>query len=91
MKVVEDAQKFLLKERVQFDLIKCRDNASCFDDAVEVLGLEVRDPNRTDPATFTQFDKRFPGFDIEIVHRCWPVNEEEIEVVEAQRFERTIE
>src|SRR3954454_9800378 len=78
---------------VQLDLIHRRFDVALGREALEVGDLEVRDADRTGPAVRPELLQRLPGGDeVAVVERRKrPVDEEEVDVVEAEVGERPVE
>jgi hypothetical protein len=80
----------LREVRVQLDLVDRRRHTGLGDDAVEVLGQEVRGANRAHGAFVTHTDERLPRLDVLVDGWLRPVDEEQVEPVESESFQRSL-
>ena len=78
------AQLRLRQPRVQLDLVHHGRDAGLVDDALEVVRVEVRDADRAHPALVVEPDERAPRVDVAVGRRDRPVDEVEVEPVEAE-------
>src|SRR6185436_9727188 len=76
-------QAGLLEARVELDLVDGGGHARLVDDPAQMVGLEVRDADRPDEALGLQLDERLPRLDVAVPRRDRPVDEVEVDVVEA--------
>ena len=77
--------------RVHLDLVDAGGDAGRGDDVVEVTGSEVGDADRADEATLATLDEALPGVDIEVLARVRPVDEDEVDDVEAQATQAVLD
>src|SRR5438105_12746928 len=77
-------QRPLLKTWMQLDLIHGRYDTCLADDALQVIGREVRDTDRRYTALLSQFDQSPPSIHISLALRTGPVNEVEIDDLEPE-------
>src|SRR6185437_11571454 len=82
--VMKRAQAALLKPRMKLDLVHRRRDAGFANDPLEVVAIEVRDADRSDPPVLLQTDERLPAFDIKIRARARPMDQVQIEPVAAE-------
>ena len=76
-----------LEGGVQFDLVHDRGDAGLVDDGVEMLGQEVAHPDGTDQAFGTEVDELLPAFHVRAARGAGPVDQVQIDVVEAEFLE----
>ena len=83
----------VLEVRVELDLVHGRHHVPFGGEALEMRNLEVRDADRPRPAVLLELLKRLPGrHEVAVVERRQgPVDEEQVDVVEAERRERLVE
>ncbi len=84
MLVVKRAQNLLLKSRVKLDLIDRGRNPGLADDSFEIIGIEIRDADRADPAFALKADESLPAFNVAVEPRPRPMDEVEVERFAAQ-------
>lgn len=82
---------FLLVVGVEFDLVDGGGDAGFFDEAVDVGREEVGDADGFDEAFFLELDHGAPGLNVEVLGGVGPVDEVEVEVVEAHGVEGVFE
>lgn len=88
---VELADHLLGRLRVQFDLVLGGSYLGLIDKTFEMLDLEVGDTDRTNPSVDQELFQRLPAFDILVEHRKWPMDQEEIQDVDAQPLQTGVE
>ncbi len=81
--VVERPEGLLLEPRVKLDLIDGWRDPRLADDPLEVIAIEIRDPDRADPPLLLQPDECFPAFDIAVDPRPRPMDQVQIERIAA--------
>jgi len=91
MTSVELMELALLKIRMDLDLVHRRDDLRLLDQLLEMSNLEVADPDGTDKPGLLEFDQHTPGFDVETQRRTGPVHQIEIELVQPQAFETSLQ
>ena len=89
--LVEGALVALLEARMQFDLVDRRCHAGLADDALEVVEVEVRHADGVDAAFSLQFDQRLPRFDVVPARGRRPVDQEKVELVDAELAHGVVE
>src|SRR5208337_3664697 len=72
---VKRAQGFLLKPRMQLDLVDRGHDARFVDDSFEVIAIEIRDADRANPSIMLETDERLPAFDIAVDARARPMDQ----------------
>ena len=78
-------------QRVELDLVDVGHDAGLRDQALEVRFLEVRGADRADAAVLEQLDQPPPGVDVAILPRHRPVDQEQVDVVDAEPFDAPLE
>ena len=73
----------LLEVRVQLNLVDGRGHARIANEQINMAGQEVADADMLDQPTFTGFDQRLPCLNELALARVRPVDQIEIDVVEA--------
>ena len=78
---------------VHLDLVDGGHDAGLGDDPVQVLGLEVRDPDRAGPTVLDELGEGPPGRDVVAVvqRRQRPVDQEQVDLLEPQLGQRLVE
>ena len=89
--VVPCAELRLVELRVQLDLVHGGPDARALDDLVDLGGGEVRDPNRPRLPLRAQVDQRLPRLDVPADRRQRPVDEVQVDVVEAKAGQALVE
>jgi hypothetical protein len=56
-----------------------------------MVGIEVRHADRAHQALVAHFDHRLPGFDIEILARHRPVDQNQVEPVDADALQASLD
>ena len=69
---------------VGFDLVDRRDDARLLDDALEMLGQEIGDADGVHQAAALQLNHRLPGIDITAERRGGPMDQVEVNGIDAQ-------
>src|SRR5215467_1610953 len=69
---------------MKLDLVDRGRHARFANDPFEVIAIEVRDSDRTDPSVLLQTDERLPTLDIAVHARVRPMDQIQIERVAAQ-------
>jgi hypothetical protein len=72
---------------VQLDLVDRRRHPGLLDEAVEMVGLEVRHADRADQPLLLEVDERLPRLDVQVLRRNGPVDEVEIDEIELEPVE----
>ena len=88
---LECFQLLLLEDGVQFDLVHGRHDVCLRDEAGEVGDEKVADTDRCGPTVRVERFEGAPGVDVEVVVGHGPVNQVQVEVVEAQGLETAAE
>ncbi len=88
---VEGAQFALLQTGVQFDLVDRRDERAAVQQALEMGGLEVRHARGAEASFLDEAFERTPGVGIQIAGRSRPVDQVEVETIEAERGKAGVE
>jgi hypothetical protein len=78
---MELPERPLLKARMKLDLIDCGRNASLSDDSLDVLGIEIRNPDRPDPTVPLETNERLPTLNIAVDPGPRPMDQVQIESV----------
>ena len=91
VEVVEVAHLVLLEVRVQLDLVQHRDHAGGLDDATQVLGLEVRHADRGQAPARPELEEGLPGLEVAVVLRRRPVDQQQVEAIEAELLHARLE
>ncbi len=81
----------LLQVRVQLDLVDRRDDRRLADQPLQVLGKEVGDTDGPDPAVGVQLLERLVRVDVRAPGRQRPVDQVEVDVVQAELLQRRVE
>src|ERR687892_604494 len=89
--VVVRAEALLLEEWLELDLVDGRHDVAHFGEAVQVLWLEVCDSDAVHQAFALEVDEHDPRLLVEPATRGRPVDQVEIEVVEAEPGEAGLE
>ena len=77
---------------MELDLVHRRHDVGLGHQPLEVVDPEVRDADRAGAAVFLELLERAPGGDvIAVVQRRRPVDQEQVDVVEAELLERPLE
>ncbi len=76
---------------MQLDLVQGGSHVGLVGEPLEMLDLEVGHADRTHPAVGEESLEGPPGLDILIEHRQWPVDQEEIEDLDAQSLHAVLE
>src|SRR5258707_9375939 len=84
-------QLFLLKPRMQLDLIDRWYNPGCIDNSLEMRNGEIGYPDRFGSSLFLEFYQRFPGLDVCVLTWLRPMNQIKIHVIELKVFKAFIE
>ena len=88
---VERAELVLDEERADLDLVHRGSHLGGAEEVAQVVGLEVGDPDRLRPAGRVDLLHGLPARDVVGHRRQRPVDEEEVEVVEAQGRQAGVE
>ena len=81
----------LLQGRVQFDLIDGGHGAAEVEDALQLVGQEVRDADGPHPPLGVERFERPPGVEVAIACRCRPVDQKQVDRVEAELRQARLE
>ena len=81
----------LRQPRVQLDLVDGRHDSGLGEQPVEVVGVEVADPDRADPPFGLEPFEGAPGVNVPVLRRCRPVDEVKVEQVEAEQVHAVLE
>lgn len=81
----------LLQRRMQLDLVDGGDDRAGVEYPSQVLGQEVRDADRSNAPVRVQLLERTPGIDVSIVGGGGPVDQIQVEVVEAETVQARVE
>ena len=88
---IERAKVVLGEVRVEFDLVDRRSNRGLLQQPLDVVRLEVGDSDRPGASGAVDLLERLPRLDEVANARQRPVDQEEIQVVELHRGERSVE
>src|SRR5450755_562788 len=93
-----DAMRFVVRtsidsrnRRVELDLVDGRNDVGVLAQPVEVRGPEVRDTDRPRLARSHQLLERLPRVDVQVTLRQRPVDQDQVDIVEAQPAQRLVE
>jgi hypothetical protein len=84
----ETADIALLVSRMGLDLVDHRHYAGLVDNPLEMFHQEIRDPDASHQSVLPRLDQRLPGVDVGVPGRSRPMDEEHVQIVEAEVIER---
>ena len=88
---VDIAEFGLRQPRVELDLVDGRDHTGLIDDLAQVGVVEVGDANRSRAAFLAQADECAPRVEVDIAGRRRPVDEIEVNLVDAKQARALVE
>ena len=78
------SQRRLLEVEVELDLVHGRDDVRLVEEPLQVRHLEVGDPDGVDPPVRVELLERAPGVHVAVLRGLGPVDQVEVDVVQAQ-------